>query len=172
MRIKRVNGPSIRFGVASISTSPLQRRAITAWIIHDMGWAGSTLSAVAGEFEPGGEVRLHGARGPATAIDGSASRRTGGRHGDSGWAIERRQLCVHTVVASMPPGCSTRALARRVVWPASERRAARQRRMTRADHQAAVGRAARFRTRAVHRGKDVGCRNGFFAQSPSGARCV
>jgi hypothetical protein len=66
---------------------------IAAELAFDMGWAGSALAAVAGEFEPGGEVRLHGAiehgtLGPATAIDGSASRGTGGRHGDTGQAIE------------------------------------------------------------------------------------
>jgi hypothetical protein len=59
---------------------------IAAELAFDMGWAGSALAAIAGEFEPGGEVRLHGAIehgtfGPATAIDGSASRGTGGRHG-------------------------------------------------------------------------------------------
>jgi hypothetical protein len=59
----------------------------------DMGWAGSALPAVAGEFEPGGEVHLHGAiehgaLGPATAIDVSASWRIGGERGDSGRAIE------------------------------------------------------------------------------------
>ena len=74
------------------------------------GWAGSAVAAVAGEFEPGGEVLLHGALGPATAIDGSASRRTGGRHGDSGRAIERQQRYAPTVVASTPAGCGTRAL--------------------------------------------------------------
>jgi len=30
-------------------------------LAFDMGWTGSALAAVAGEFEPGGEVRLHGA---------------------------------------------------------------------------------------------------------------
>ena len=67
---------------------------IAAELTFDMGWAGSALAAVAGEFEPGGEVRLHGAiehgmLGPATAIDGSARGRAGGRHGDSGRAIEQ-----------------------------------------------------------------------------------
>ena len=88
---------------------------IAAELAFDMGWAGSALAAIAREFEPGGEVRLHGAIehgtfGPATAIDGSASRSTGGRHGDTSRAIERPQLCAHTAVASMPAGCGTRAL--------------------------------------------------------------
>jgi hypothetical protein len=66
---------------------------IPAELAFDMGWAGSALAAIAGEFEPGGEVRLHGAIehgtfGPATAIDGSASRSTGGRHGNSGRMFE------------------------------------------------------------------------------------
>ncbi len=61
---------------------------IPAELTFDMGWAGSALAAVARECEPGGEVGLHGAIehgtfGPATAIDGSASRGTGGRHGDT-----------------------------------------------------------------------------------------
>ena len=52
---------------------------IPAELAFDMGWAGSALAAIAGEFELGSEVRLHGAIehgtfGPATAIDGSASR--------------------------------------------------------------------------------------------------
>jgi hypothetical protein len=34
---------------------------IAAELAFDRGWAGSALSAVAGEFEPGGEVHLHGA---------------------------------------------------------------------------------------------------------------
>jgi hypothetical protein len=88
---------------------------IAAELAFDMGWAGSALAAIAGEFEPGGEVRLHGAIehgtfGPATAIDGSASRSTGGRHGDTSRAIERPKLYAHTVIASMPAGCGTRAL--------------------------------------------------------------
>jgi hypothetical protein len=66
---------------------------IAAELAFDRGWTGSALAAVAGEFEPGGEVRLHGAiehgaLGPATAIDGSASRPTGGRHGNSGRMFE------------------------------------------------------------------------------------
>ena len=53
----------------------------------------SALPTVTAEFEPSGEVRLHGAIehgafGPATAIDGSASRSTGGRHGNSGRMFE------------------------------------------------------------------------------------
>ena len=88
---------------------------IPAELLFDMGWAGSALAAIAGEFEPGGEVGLHGAIehgtfGPATAIDGSASRSTGGRHGDTSRAIERPKLYAHTVIASMPSGCGTRAL--------------------------------------------------------------
>jgi len=68
---------------------------IPAELAFDMGWAGSALSTATGEFEPGGEVRLHGATehgmfGPATAIDGSASRGTGGRHGDTCRASERQ----------------------------------------------------------------------------------
>ena len=64
-------------------------------LAFDMGWAGYALAAIAGEFEPGGEVRLHGAiehgaLGPATAIDGRASIRTGGRHGEAGRTIERQ----------------------------------------------------------------------------------
>ena len=91
---------------------------IPAELAFDMGWAGSTLAAIAGEFEPSGEVRLHGAIehgtfGPATAIDGSASRSTGGRHGDTSRAIERPKLYAHTVIASMPSGCGTRALVMR-----------------------------------------------------------
>ena len=66
---------------------------IPAELAFDMGWAGSALSTVTGEFEPGGEVRLHGAIehgtfGPATAIDGSARGRAGGRHGNSGRMFE------------------------------------------------------------------------------------
>jgi len=34
---------------------------IPAELAFDMGWTGSALAAVAGEFEPSGEVRLHGA---------------------------------------------------------------------------------------------------------------
>ena len=54
----------------------------------------STLATIAGELEPGGQVRLHGAIehgvfGPAAAIDGRAGRRTGGRHGETGRAIVR-----------------------------------------------------------------------------------
>ena len=57
---------------------------IAAELTFDRGWTGSAMAAVAGEFEPGGEVRLHGAIangtvGPATAIDCSAGRRAGGR---------------------------------------------------------------------------------------------
>jgi hypothetical protein len=68
---------------------------IPAELAFDMGWAGSALSTVTGEFEPGGEVRLHGAiehgaLGSATAIDSSARRGTGGRHGDTSRAIERQ----------------------------------------------------------------------------------
>ena len=79
---------------------------IAAELTFDRGWTGSAMAAVAGEFEPGGEVRLHGAIehgafGPATAIAGSASRGTGGRHGDTSPATERPQLYSHTVVASM-----------------------------------------------------------------------
>lgn len=78
---------------------------IPAELALDMGWAGSALATIAGEFEPGGEVRLHGAIehgafGPATAIDGRASKRTGGRHGDTGRAIERQPLYPHTVFAT------------------------------------------------------------------------
>ena len=67
---------------------------MAAELAFDMGWTGSALAAVAGEFEPGGEVRLHGTienrtLGPATAIDGNASRGTGGRHGDTSRATER-----------------------------------------------------------------------------------
>jgi hypothetical protein len=98
---------------------------IAAKLAFDMGWAGSALSAVAGEFEPGGEVRLHGAiehvaLGPATAIDGSASRGTGGRHGDTSWAIERPYLYPYTVIASMPDGFSVeswRSMAPATSWP-------------------------------------------------------
>ncbi|MDS4015601.1 MAG: hypothetical protein RKP46_14815, partial [Candidatus Accumulibacter sp.] len=50
-------------------------------LAFDMGWAGYALAAVAGEFESGGEVRLHGLHGlhgaiehttfgPAMSIDG------------------------------------------------------------------------------------------------------
>ena len=58
-------------------------------LAFDMGWAGYALAAIAGAFEPGGQVRLHaaiepGTFGPATSIDGCASGRAGGRHGDSG----------------------------------------------------------------------------------------
>ena len=57
---------------------------IAAELNFDSGGAGSALAAIAGEFEPDGEVRLHGAIangtvGPATAIDCSAGRRAGGR---------------------------------------------------------------------------------------------
>jgi hypothetical protein len=70
---------------------------IAAELAFDMGWAGSALAAIAGEFEPGGEVRLHGAIehgtfGPATAIDGSASRSTGGRHGNTGREVLGRKV--------------------------------------------------------------------------------
>ncbi len=34
---------------------------MAAELAFDMGWTGSALAAVAGEFEPSGEVRLHGA---------------------------------------------------------------------------------------------------------------
>jgi len=34
---------------------------IPAELTFDRGWTRSALAAVAGEFEPGGEVRLHGA---------------------------------------------------------------------------------------------------------------
>ncbi len=51
---------------------------IAAELMLDMDWAGSALSAVAGDFAPGGAVRLHGAFGPVTTIDSSASERTGG----------------------------------------------------------------------------------------------
>jgi len=55
----------------------------------DMGRTTSALPTVTGEFEPGGEGRLHGAIehgafGPATAINGRASGRAAGSHGDSG----------------------------------------------------------------------------------------
>jgi hypothetical protein len=88
---------------------------MAAELAFDMDRAGSALSAVAREFELGGEVRLHGAMahgalGPATAMDGSASRRAGGGHGDSGRAIERQQLYVHAAVTSVPAGYGTRAL--------------------------------------------------------------
>ena len=58
---------------------------------------GRVRPAIAGEFEPGGEMHLHGAIvhgafGPATAIDGRANRRTGGRHRETGRAVERPQL--------------------------------------------------------------------------------
>ena len=68
---------------------------IAAELTFDRGWTGSALAEVAGEFEPRGEVRLYGAIergtfGPATAIGSSASGRAGGRHGDTGRAIERQ----------------------------------------------------------------------------------
>lgn len=54
-----------------------------------MGWAGYALPAIAGAFEPGGELRLHAATehgtfAPAMPIDGCASGCAGGSHGDSG----------------------------------------------------------------------------------------
>ena len=69
---------------------------IAAELPLDIRRTGSALPTVEGEFEPGGEVRLHGAIehgafGPATAIDSRASGRAGGRHGDSGRALEMRQ---------------------------------------------------------------------------------
>ncbi len=68
---------------------------LAAELAFGMDWAGSALAAVAGEIEPGGEVRLHGAIehvafGPATAIDSSAGGRAGGRHKDTGRAIDRQ----------------------------------------------------------------------------------
>ena len=66
---------------------------IAAELPLDIRRTGSALPTVEGEFEPGGEVRLHGAIehgtfGPATAIDGSARGRAGGRHGNSGRVFE------------------------------------------------------------------------------------
>ena len=59
---------------------------ILAELTFDMGRAGSALAAVVEGSSQVGEVRLHGAIehgafGPATAIDGRASTRAGGRPG-------------------------------------------------------------------------------------------
>jgi len=54
----------------------------------DIGWTGGALATVAGEFEPGGEVRLHGTFGPATAMDGSAPARRGQRKGYGSGELE------------------------------------------------------------------------------------
>jgi hypothetical protein len=43
---------------------------IPAELAFDMGWAGSALAAIAGEFEPDGEVRLHGAIGVGLYAEG------------------------------------------------------------------------------------------------------
>ncbi len=90
---------------------------IAAELTFDMGWTGSALAAIAGEFEPGGEVRLHGAIehgmfGPATAIDSSANGRAGGRQGNSGRTFDPPQRYAYTVLGVMPPGRRTRALER------------------------------------------------------------
>jgi hypothetical protein len=96
-RIHEVGNEKIVTALGASSAGKAMREnaafEIPAELAFDMGWTGSALAAVAGEFEPGGEVRLHGAIehgtfGPATAIDGSASRSTGGRHGNSGRMFE------------------------------------------------------------------------------------
>ena len=91
---------------------------IAAELPLDIRRTGSALPTVEGEFEPGGEVRLHGAIehgafGPATAIDSRASGRAGGRHGDSGRALEMRQRYTYAGVGAMSSGGSTRPLERR-----------------------------------------------------------
>ena len=137
---------------------------IATELAFDRGRTGGALPTVTGQFEPGGEVHLHGAIehgtfGPATAIDGSASGRAGGSHGDSGRALEMQQLYAFTVVGAMPSGGSTRALERRgyavAVISSTERALAAKKTAAsgrRSTGQCAVRRPAfrRFRSTAGH----------------------
>ncbi|WP_246148566.1 MULTISPECIES: hypothetical protein [Candidatus Accumulibacter] len=69
-------------------------------LAFDMGWAGYALAAISGEFEPGGQMRLHGAIahaafGLAAAMGGGArggARNGCGGHGHPDWGGRDREL--------------------------------------------------------------------------------